>query len=395
MNKIRINGLIKFANRVRHDISQPVSKTHLAQIQKDVKACLESVSRILNETGLKLDSLPAPSLKAYQFLKSINFDTIAAEDAPLSKDLSPNSVSFPRLTAYFNHTLDQLCQIDNGDAFRTQKIYKSICLSNENIEREIKSNNIKPRHLKSQPRAIRGWMAYFAQQGNFDSYINAVKQAKPVFLETAARVKGQSVQIRIHFLPTRGVYKIRSSRNLILVKLPTPMICFDLKTLRLLAEWIFLKSNNKQLVLDAMLSDSYQEILSEIDLLSGIEEHARGMHHDLAKSFDRVNSLYFNGDMTRPNITWSQTFTFRKFGHYDHINDTVAVSMSLDSSDIPEYVVDFIMYHELLHKKLKTRWNNGRNFCHTSEFTRQEKLFRQYNESKTILNKLACRTCKN
>ncbi len=396
MNKIRINGLVKFANRIRHDISRPVSKTRLAQIQKGVKDCLDSVSRILNETGLKLNSLPAPSLKAYQFLKNINFDAISTEDTAFTNDLSPNSVSFPRLTGYFNHTLDQLAQIDNdGDASRIQQIYKSICLSNENIEREIKSNNIKPRHLKSQPRVIRGWMAYFAQRENFDSYINAIRQAKAIFSEIAASAKKQPIQVRIHFLPIRGVYKIRGSRNLILAKLPTPMVCFDRETLRLLAEWIFLKSNNKKPVLDAMLGEPYQEIQSEIDILSGIEERTGGMHHDLAKSFDRVNSSYFNGVMNRPNLTWSQTFTFRKFGHYDHIHDTVAVSLSLDSSDIPEYVVDFIMYHELLHKKLKTRWNNGRNFCHTSEFTREEKLFQQYNESKTILNKLACRTVKN
>ena len=176
---------------------------------------------------------------------------------------------------------------------------------------------------------------------------------------------------------------------MILAKLPTPMICFDRKTLRSLAEWIFRKVNNKQMILDATLSESYQEILSELDLLSGIVECTEGMHHNLAESFERVNRSYFNGSMNRPRLAWSQTFTFRKFGHYDRTHDAVLVSMSLDRKDVPEYVTDFIVYHELLHKKLGSRWSNGRNFSHTSDFFREEKQFRQYHESKAILNKLA------
>lgn len=167
------------------------------------------------------------------------------------------------------------------------------------------------------------------------------------------------------------------------------MICFDRKTLRLLAEWILRKANNKQMVLDATLSEPYQEILSELGLLSGIVEHTAGMRRNLAESFERVNRSYFNGSMNRPRLAWSQTFTFRKFGHYDRTHDTVMVSMSLDREDVPEYVIDFIVYHELLHKKLGIRWSNGRSFNHTSDFIRREKQFRQYHESKAILNKLA------
>ena len=67
--------------------------------------------------------------------------------------------------------------------------------------------------------------------------------------------KKRLVEVLVHFLPMKGVYRTRSYQNLILAKLPTPMICFDRKTVRLLAEWIFRKVNNKQLVLDATLSE--------------------------------------------------------------------------------------------------------------------------------------------
>ena len=114
-----------------------------------------------------------------------------------------------------------------------------------------------------------------------------------------------------------------------------------------------------------------------------------GMHRNLAESFERVNDSYFNGSMSCPRLVWSHTFTFRKFGHYDQTHNTVMVSMSLDRNDVPEYVVDFIVYHELLHKKLGSRWSNGRNFSHTSDFLRKEKQFQQYHKSRTVLNKLS------
>ncbi len=385
--RLRISGLVKFANRVRHDISRPVSHQRLIQLQKDVNGCFESIGRILKETGLKHDSLPAPSRKAYKFLSNIDFDSIAAEETALTNDPPPGSVSFPGMRSYFNHTLEQLARID-GDS-HIQNIYDSIRSSSENIEGEIQAKKVRPEQLKSQSRAIRGWMTYFAQRENFDSYITAVRQAMPIFSEAVNNTRKQTVPVRVYFLPIKGVYQTRSYKNLILAKLPTPMICFDRETLRLLAEWIFQKANNKQLILDTMLSEPYQEILSELDLLSGIVEHAEGLHHNLAESFERVNNSYFNGSMNRPRLAWSQTFTFRKFGHYDQTHDTVMVSMSLDRMDVPEYVVDFIVYHELLHKKLGSRWSNGRSFSHTSDFIRKEKQFRQYNESKTILNKLA------
>lgn len=164
MKRIRISGLVKLANRLRHDISRPISPQGLIRLREDVNNCLEAIDRILNETGLRLDSLPAPSRKAYQFLTSIDFDSIPTEETPSPNDFLPNSVSFPGLRSYFNHTLDQLAQID-GDTHK-QHIYNSICSSSENIEREIRTRNIRPEQLKSQSRAIRGWMAYFTQQEN-------------------------------------------------------------------------------------------------------------------------------------------------------------------------------------------------------------------------------------
>ena len=82
-------------------------------------------------------------------------------------------------------------------------------------------------------------------------------------------------------------------------------------------------------------------------------------------------------------------FTGRKFGHYDRIRDVVMISSSLDRAEVPEYVLDSVMYHELLHKKLGIGWRNGRMAAHTPEFRSLDRDFRRYNEADSFLKRLA------
>ena len=92
-------------------------------------------------------------------------------------------------------------------------------------------------------------------------YPGAVRDATSIFCQSVGRVSKRPVPVLVHFLPMKGVYRSRTYKNVILIKLPTPMICFEKETLRLMAEWMFEKVNNRQYVLDTMLSEPYQEIL--------------------------------------------------------------------------------------------------------------------------------------
>ena len=114
-------------------------------------------------------------------------------------------------------------------------------------------------------------------------------------------------------------------------------------------------------------ASTYRKIASAIESLGGVVAQTRGVHHDLAASFDRVNAEYFKGTMSRPHLVWSRTFAARKFGHYDHAHDTVMVNAVLDRKTVPEFAVDLIVYHELLHKQLGITWKNNRIAAHTAE----------------------------
>jgi hypothetical protein len=125
------------------------------------------------------------------------------------------------------------------------------------------------------------------------------------------------------------------------------------------------------------------ELLSTVDdrLLDG-----RGQYHDLSASFDRVNHRYFDGSLEAPALTWSRTRTARKLGHYDEPRDLVQVSQSLDSDQVPAYVVDYVVYHELLHKVLGTEVTNGRRYAHTGQFRTAEAAYEHYEAAQEFLS---------
>jgi hypothetical protein len=386
MKRIRIHGLVKLANHVRQEISRPISSERLAQLRENTSRSIETVNQTLNEVGVHLDALPTPSRKAYEFLAGFDFDSVESNQKSSSLNSTQNTVSFPGLKSYLNSLLDQIAQIPEDSQVR--QIYNSIQKSSGNIEGQIRVKNIKPEQLKSQSRLLRGWLAFFAQRENFDEYLTAIRRAKSVFYEALPEARKRLGSVLIHFRPMQGIYRVCWYKNATLIQLPTPMICFGREAFQLLAEQIFQKSRSKQQVLDAMLSESYQQILSELDLLGGIVEQTMGIYYDLVASFDRVNATYFNGSLSRPRLVWSRTFTSRRFGHYDQTHDTVMVSMSLDKKDVPEYVTDFIMYHELLHRTVGVTWNNHRQAAHTHQFLEKERRFHRYREAKAVLKKL-------
>lgn len=88
----------------------------------------------------------------------------------------------------------------------------------------------------------------------------------------------------------------------------------------------------------------------------------------LVASFNRSNSKYFENVIERPNLEWGGK-TFRKLGHYNYHTDTIMIAKTLESR---MDLVDYVMYHEMLHKKHKFYFKNGRSFHHHHAFKTEE-----------------------
>lgn len=107
----------------------------------------------------------------------------------------------------------------------------------------------------------------------------------------------------------------------------------------------------------------------------------KGEFFDLDEIFENLNFWYFGGRLPKPVLTWSIRKTYRILAHHDSTHDTIVVSRSLDARDIPRFVVEYIVYHEMLHIHHPTVHHNGRRYNHTAAFRRDERRFPRYREA--------------
>ena len=95
----------------------------------------------------------------------------------------------------------------------------------------------------------------------------------------------------------------------------------------------------------------------------------------LEESFNRVNKEYFNGLMIMPNLEYGGR-NFHTLGTYEYTSDTIRISRILVKDNI---LLDFVMYHEMLHKKFKYKNQGKRTLHHSKEFRMWEKKYKEPN----------------
>lgn len=116
---------------------------------------------------------------------------------------------------------------------------------------------------------------------------------------------------------------------------------------------------------------------------------SKGAVYDLEGIFEKINQIYFQNSIPKPVLTWSARKTFRILGHHDAAHKTIVVSRSLDDRNVPKYVVEFVVFHEMLHIFHPTEHKNGRRYNHTPEFRRNERKFLYFTEAEDWIERNA------
>lgn len=115
---------------------------------------------------------------------------------------------------------------------------------------------------------------------------------------------------------------------------------------------------------------------------------AQGHYYDLDAIFEELNGQFFHGLMARPRMSWSQTKTRRILGHYDPAHNAIVVSRIFDHPQMPRFVLEYIVYHEMLHLKHPVRLRGSRRCVHSAEFQAEERLFPHVDQANAFLKRL-------
>jgi hypothetical protein len=106
---------------------------------------------------------------------------------------------------------------------------------------------------------------------------------------------------------------------------------------------------------------------------------SRGRTRDLKPIFDALNQRYFGGAI-QAEIGWSRASPKRrrrsiKMGVYLHDHRHIRIHPALDRPEVPDYLVEFVVYHEMCHQVCPPEPGSGhRKRVHTRAFRERERM---------------------
>jgi SprT-like family len=110
-----------------------------------------------------------------------------------------------------------------------------------------------------------------------------------------------------------------------------------------------------------------------------------GAHHDLSTMFERLNESYFGNALAKPRLGWSNRVWRTQLGCFDPALEQIVINRQLDRKNVPEYVVAYVLYHEMLHVKLPMKFAHCRRESHSPQFRSEEKKFQYYQRAMNFL----------
>jgi len=387
---MRIKGLVRAFNHVRAQLQDGIRPDEVEQFRKQVESLVRQVEEICEQNGVTPEDLPAPSRRAYMFLKRLDTDNLPLRRTDEPASVAP-SFSISGVVKTGNHFADRLWReltlLTTSPDARDQLI-TDIQHHLSAIERICAEHNATPDTLGKPSRQVYCWLKFLVSEDNLTLHVAALERARAVLDRYRPR---PDRLVHVHIVHTSSLWRKRQYRNVVLLKFNEGFLYAGHEVWRALIHCSMAGRDeaSDHLIREYADSEDFSEVLFELESFVDLAARsAQGYAHNLDESFDRVNAAYFRGSMSKPNVVWNRTLTGWKFGHYQPGTDTVMLSISLDDPSVPACVVDFVMYHELLHKKHGVTMVNGRRLLHGPSFRADERRFDDYDEATRHLDEL-------
>jgi hypothetical protein len=388
---MRIKGLVKAFNHVRSQLQGGINPEQIEPFRTMVRAIVRDVEDICRQHGTTTGLLPAPSRMAYIFLKELDLDNLplsqGGERHKTGSDFRVKNVV--RIGEYFAERLWQRVALLLTSPNEIASVKREINEHVSSIERICELHNATPSVLESRSRQTYCWLKFISSGDNLIGQLETLRRARALIDEYQPL---PSHPVHLHLIVMNALWRKRQYQDALVVKVNVGYIYADQILWKTLIQNAVSNRSTEDdhLIGDYALSDDFGDLLFEIESFASPPAlPAKGRAHDLDESFERVNKKYFDSRLSKPNIVWNRTLTMRKFGHYQPARDTLMLSISLDDARVPSFVIDFVMYHELLHKKHGASSVNGRRQAHNSTFRAEERLFSHFSEATRHLHRLA------
>ncbi|MGO9882874.1 MAG: hypothetical protein ACLPV4_07635 [Solirubrobacteraceae bacterium] len=193
--------------------------------------------------------------------------------------------------------------------------------------------------------------------------------------ERLAHRLGETVRLEIHDNRSTMI-SYRRERGTLALRVHHMFLSADERTTQALADFASARRHRRQA---GQLLDNYIR-RNQVDIrppgpMDRLEP--RGRVHDLDVVYRSINARFFGGSIDA-RIGWGRAPLHRrrrtiKMGVYYHDTRTIRIHPALDHQSVPPYVVEFIVYHEMLHQACPTETtSSGQKRIHTRAFRARE-----------------------
>lgn len=385
---------MKIAQSVRERLRDGIPPTEVESFGGFVRQTVRRIERICANAGATPDDLPTPSRKAYHFLKGIDLqDLPVAEGRPRS---SPGKrVGMKNVVRNKRRMLREISRLarepELGEVER-ERLADTLRRVVDQIERLCERQGGCPADLPGPSRTSYALMKFLSIRANLDAHLDATLRTLGMARELVRERYGDHLQVEVEFDHMASLWQCRTRGKVVAIRIDEGFIHADDKVIEAIIRSMIVRKTHarERLVQEFVSSEAYADVVLELDLVAEVTaEEPRGVAYNLSELFEAINQEYFGGEVSRPRLTWTRRLTQLRFGHHEPARDRIVLSLTLDDRRVPGFVVEFILYHELLHRRHPARWINGRYRAHTPEFRREERKFRQYDEAERWLGKLA------
>jgi hypothetical protein len=398
-NRVRISGVVKAARLAREELAVGIPPEEVERFRDWIRSSVKQIETICRKNRMRPKDLPTPSYRAYRFLKGIDLNNLPEREGPAPE--APRTIHISGLIALQNDINERMARwaeseraAPTEDHPRVQALMERLTANVERIEELAQEAGATPGHLPTRSQRAYQWLKFLSDPITLVSHLETLRALQDACQNTPCRKKApraiRKAPVKIAFTYASYLYKVQAVDDILEIKLHEGFISAPSDVLQGLACVFFSRARDAEWdrVRTYAASEDFIEVVTALEMTTAeVDNRTQGRYFDLEAVFERVNQTYFGGELDHPRLTWNTRITQVKMGHYDPLRDTVMLSVTLDTPDVPDCVVDYVMYHELLHKKIGKQMVNGRHYAHTPAFREAERAFAHYEEAQAFLNK--------
>ena len=286
-------------------------------------------------------------------------------------------------------SFQQLSGMQNGKAVHItgnnkEQLLHRIQILEAQIRQKCHQRECFPADLSDSAYRAYLWLAFLSQRQRFEQHLTFLN----AFSMRWAALTNRIITLKLY--NSAFVFQCKPDRKMTQVAISEGFLLAEDKDMDMLVA-CSLHPTQKNLVPLRALSrrNSYKHVMAQMWKHTPQSNlSTQGEHYNLQRLFDKINQEYFEGLLEQPRLRWSGREATRRLGYYHPDSDTITISCFLDQRDMPVYVVEYVLYHEMLHKKLALKEVNSYRVAHTTQFKEMEKKFARASAAEAFLKQI-------